>query len=47
MQMIDVGIALCHFALTAKACGLEMEFTQKEPELPAADMEFVASYKLL
>lgn len=47
IQMVDMGIALCHFALTAKAYGLNIEFRQKAPQLPVGDMEYVASYKLL
>ena len=43
MQMIDMGIALCHFDVTAKACGLDVEFAQENHGL-AEDMEYVASY---
>ena len=45
MQMIDLGIALCHFDLTAQECGLDMEFVQEDPRL-AEDMEYVASYRV-
>ena len=45
MQMIDMGIALCHFALAAKECGLDLEFTQNDPGL-AEDMAYVASYRV-
>lgn len=44
MQMIDMGIALCHFSLTAKESALDVEFVQQDPEL-AVDMEYVASYR--
>lgn len=48
MQKIDMGIALCHFALTAEECGLKIAFLQKEPEdIQAGDMEYIASYCLL
>lgn len=47
MQMIDMGIALCHFALAAKESGLTIKFMLKEPELEAEGMEYVASYKIL
>ena len=30
MQKIDMGIALCHFALTAKENGLDVRFTQRD-----------------
>ena len=47
MQMIDMGIALCHFALTAKENGLKIEIMQKTPDLLREDMEYIASYKIL
>lgn len=47
MQMIDMGIALCHFALTAKENGLSINFTQDDPKLILNDgVEYIASYKL-
>lgn len=45
MQMIDMGIALCHFDLAARECGLDVEFMQEDPGL-AEDMEYVASYRV-
>lgn len=45
MQMVDMGIALCHFALSARECGLDAEFLQEDPHL-AEDMEYVASYRM-
>ena len=45
MQMVDMGIALCHFALAAQECGLDIEFMQADPHL-AKDMEYVASYRV-
>ena len=47
MQMIDMGIALCHFELAAKECGLKIEFVQKEPEIAQQDAEYVASYRVV
>lgn len=47
MQMIAMGIALCHFALAASECKLDIEFLIEEPELEAKDMEYVASYRIL
>ena len=44
MQMIDMGIALCHFALGAEDGNLNIEFIQKDPHL-LSDMEYIASYK--
>lgn len=46
MQMIDMGIALCHFELTAKAKGLNVTFIQQAPNVLASDMEYIASYMI-
>lgn len=47
MQKIDMGIALCHFALTAKENGLALSFAQNDPMLKVdSDMEYIASYCL-
>ena len=45
MQMIDMGIALCHFDLAARECGLAVEFAQNDPHLTEG-MEYVASYEV-
>lgn len=45
MQKIDMGIALCHFDLTAKECQLNVEFIQEDPNLSQTDMEYIGSYK--
>lgn len=44
MQMIDLGIALCHFDLTAKENGLNIIFEQNDPKLETQDAEYIASY---
>lgn len=46
IQKIDLGIALCHFELAAKACGLQISFTIDEPKLlsPPEDAEYVATF---
>ena len=45
MQKIDMGIALCHFALAAEESGLDAEFCISDPEIAAApDTEYIASY---
>lgn len=45
MQMVDMGIALCHFALTAKEKNLSLSFVQEDPKLESAsDLEYIASY---
>ena len=43
MQMVDMGIALCHFHLAAKEQGLQVEFSLSDPQL-SAEMEYVASF---
>lgn len=48
MQMIDMGIALCHFALTAKENGLSIELVQDDPKLASNyDVEYIASYQVV
>jgi len=46
MQMIDMGIALCHFALIAKENGCKLEFVQDDPKLTTDDtVTYIASYR--
>ncbi len=48
MQQIDMGIALCHFALAATEQEVNIRFTQDNPNLvPHTELEYVASYTLL
>lgn len=44
-QKIDMGIALCHFALAAEACGLSPVFALDDPGL-SPDAEYIATYIL-
>ena len=45
MQKIDLGIALCHFALAAKENGLDLHFQINDPGIAVPDdMEYIASY---
>lgn len=44
MQKADLGIALCHFALTAKELGIDTEFVIDDPKCSKADVEYIASY---
>ena len=45
MQKIDMGIALCHFALSAKENGLDVCFNIGNPGITTdADTEYIASY---
>ncbi len=47
MQMIDMGIALCHFALTAEEGGSNPRFVRSEPDIPhGPELEYIASYLL-
>ena len=44
MQKIDIGIALCHFALAAEENGIKLNFQINDPGIAAGDMEYMASY---
>ena len=47
LQKIDLGIALCHFALTAEEDGLKPSFFLEDPGLETeADMAYIASYRV-
>ena len=48
MQKIDLGIALCHFALAAKENAINICFNMNDPGIAVeAGMEYIASYLLL
>lgn len=45
MQKIDMGIALCHFALSAKERGMNLQFSINDPGIATEDgTEYIASY---
>ena len=45
MQKIDMGIALCHFALAAEEEGLNFQFSINDPGIVTEpDTEYIASY---
>ena len=47
IQKVDLGIALCHFALAAKACGIPAAFEVQDPGLDcAADTVYIATYTI-
>lgn len=47
MQMIDMGIALFHFAITAMENNLSTSFVQDDPQLAlGSEVEYVASYRM-
>jgi len=47
MQRLDMGIAMCHFELTANELGLSGEWTVDEPEIEKPDeaIEYTVSWK--
>lgn len=45
MQTIDMGIALCHFDLSLRECGIECRFLQRNPQL-SQDMEYIGTFEL-
>lgn len=48
IQMVDMGIALCHFALSAMERGMNIEFAQNNPGADAGgDVAYVASYRVI
>jgi len=48
MQKTDVGIALCHFELTANEMGIGTEFMRAEPDLTQKnEAEYIATYRLI
>jgi nitroreductase len=44
LQNIDMGIALCHFALSSEALGLNGRWQIYDPRIEAGDMEYIASW---
>ena len=47
LQKIDMGIAMCHFALTAAEAGTELSFQIRDPEIPTPDdTVYIASYRV-
>ncbi len=48
MQKIDLGIALCHFALAAEERGIDVSFAASDPKITTGDnLEYIASYQLI
>ena len=47
IQKIDMGIALCHFVLAARECGMKVSFVQEDPRLATPeDTEYMATCTL-
>ena len=45
-QKIDMGIALCHFALAMEEAGKTLTLGTDDPGLPAEGMVYIASYQI-
>lgn len=47
LQKVDLGIALCHFDLSARECGLSPRLVVSDPPLPCPEgLEYIASFEL-
>lgn len=46
LQRVDIGIAMCHFELTARELGLAGQWTVRQPSLPAPDdtVEYIVTW---
>ena len=48
MQKVNVGIAMCHFALVAQDTGLELRFSLSDPNLKTAgELEYIATWTVV
>jgi hypothetical protein len=47
LQMVDMGIAMCHLALTAREYGKEIMWNKDNVDPNVDGMEYVISAKLL
>ena len=46
LQMVDMGIALCHFELAASEKNLSGSWSQEEPAIDFPEGEFIATWKV-
>jgi hypothetical protein len=44
LQNIDMGIAMCHFDLSAKELGLKGDWNVNDPQIKSDDMEYIVSW---
>ena len=44
LQNVDMGIAMCHFELTAKELGLKGDWNVNDPQIKSDGMEYVVSW---
>ena len=45
LQKVDMGIAMCHFELTARELGLKGNWKQQGPRISSEDKEYIVSWK--
>ena len=44
LQNVDMGIAMCHFELSAKELGLKGDWSVNDPQIKSAGMEYIVSW---
>ena len=44
LQNVDIGIAMCHFELSAKELGLKGDWSVNEPQIEKDNMEYIVSW---
>lgn len=44
LQNVDMGIAMCHFELSAKELGLNGDWNVNDPQIKSAGMEYIVSW---
>ena len=45
LQKLDMGIAMCHFGLTAKELGAKGKWQEQETQMSSGDKEYIMSWK--
>jgi hypothetical protein len=44
LQNVDMGIAMCHFELSARELGLKGDWNVNDPQIKSKGMEYIASW---
>jgi hypothetical protein len=44
LQNVDMGIAMCHFELSARELGLNGDWNVNDPQIKSGGMEYIASW---
>jgi hypothetical protein len=44
LQNVDMGIAMCHFELSARELGLKGSWNADDPQIKSGDMEYIVSW---